>query len=86
MSRLFEEPVDTVTWLRIKQPGTYTIHFDLIYSSSYSFGLHTKYEIIHFFEHNPKHDIILEKGENCVFVYKQLPTITRPGPKIKNIC
>ena len=27
---LFEEPADTVAWLKIKQPGTYTIHFDLI--------------------------------------------------------
>ena len=35
---LFEEPVDDVTWLRIKQPGTYTIHFDLIIDpSSFSF-------------------------------------------------
>ena len=48
MSHLFEEPVDTVTWLKIKQHGTYTIHFDLIYSSSFSFELHTKDEIIHF--------------------------------------
>ena len=79
MSRLFEEPVDTVTWLRIKQPGTYTIHFDLIYSSSFSFELHTKDEIIHFSEHDSKHDIILEKGENCVLVYKQFPTITHTG-------
>ena len=30
---LLEEPVDTATWLRIKQPVTYTIHFDLIVSS-----------------------------------------------------
>ena len=27
---LSEESVDDLTWLRIKQPGTYTIHFDLI--------------------------------------------------------
>ena len=27
---LLEKPVDDVTWLRIKQPGTYTIHFDFI--------------------------------------------------------
>ena len=26
---LFEEPADDVTWVRIKPPGTYTIHFDL---------------------------------------------------------
>ena len=37
MSHPFEEPVDKVTWLKIKQPGTYTIYFDLIYSSSVSF-------------------------------------------------
>ena len=48
MSRLFEEHVDTVTWLRVKQPGTYTIHFDLIYSSSFSFELHTRDEIMQF--------------------------------------
>ena len=34
---LFEEPADDVTWLRIKQPGTYTIHFDLISECSGSF-------------------------------------------------
>ena len=33
---LLEEPVGDVTWLRIKQPGTYTIHFDLI-PNSFSF-------------------------------------------------
>ena len=36
---LLEEPVDDVTWLRNKQPGTYTIHFDLIpncFSLSYT--------------------------------------------------
>ena len=82
ISHLFEEPVDTVTWLKIKQPGTYTIHFDLIYSSSFSFELHTRDEIIHFSEHYPKHDINLEKDENCVLVYKQIPTITRAGSKI----
>ena len=37
MLHLFEEPVDNFTWLRIKQPGTYTTHFYLIYSSSFSF-------------------------------------------------
>ena len=81
MLHLFEEPVSTVTWLRIKQPETYTTHFDLIYSSSFSFDFHTKDEIIHFSEHNPKHDINLEKGENCVLVYKRFPTITRAGSK-----
>ena len=70
MSHLFEEPADTVTWLKIKQPGTFTIHFDLIYSSSFSFKLHTRDEIIHFSEHNPKHDTNHEKDENCVLVYK----------------
>ena len=30
---LFEAPVDNFTWLRIKQPGTYTIHFNLICNS-----------------------------------------------------
>ena len=48
MTHLFEEPVDTVTRLRIKYPGTYTIHFDLIYFSSFLFELHTNNEIIHF--------------------------------------
>ena len=86
MSHLFEEPVDTVTWLKIKQPGTYTIHFYLIYSSSFSFELHTKDEIIHFSEHNPKHDINLEKGENCVLVYKLIQAITRTGSKIFVYC
>ena len=66
---LLEEPVDEVTWLRIKQPGTYTLHFDLI-PNSFSFELHTRDEIIHFSEHNPKHNINLEKGENCLLVYK----------------
>ena len=68
MSHLLEELLDDITWLRIKQPGTYTIHFDLIgvssYGYSFSFELHTRGEIIHFSEHNPKHDINLEKGEN----------------------
>ena len=73
MSHLLEEPVDDITWLRIKQPGTYTIHFDLIYSGSLSFlfELHTREEIIHFSEHNPKHDINLKKGENCLLVFKK---------------
>ena len=63
---LFEEPADDVTWLKNKQPGTYTIHFDLIIDpNSFSFELHTRDEIIHFSEHNPKHDISLEKGETA---------------------
>ena len=70
------------TWLRIKQPGTYTIHFDLISSYSFSFELYTRDEIIHFSEHNPKHDINLEKGENSLLVYKKIPTIIRAGSKI----
>ena len=78
MLHLLEEPVDTVKWLRIKQPGT----FDLIDSSSFSFELHTKDEIIHFSEHDPKHDIILEMGENCILMYKEIPRITRAGSKI----
>ena len=80
---LFEESVDTVTWLRIKQLGTHTINFDLISFSplSFSFELHTKDEIIRFSEHNPNHDIILGTGENCVLVYKTTPGI-RAGSKI----
>ena len=27
---IFEEPIDDIRWLRIKHPGTYTMHFDLI--------------------------------------------------------
>ena len=82
---LLEKTVDNVTWLRIKQPGTYTIHLDLILSgySSFSFELHTRDEIIHFSEHNPKHDINLEKGENCLFVLKIIPTFIRA---FINIC
>ena len=71
---LFEEPADDVTWLRIKQPGTYTIHFVLTRDrrdSSFSFELHAKDEIIHYSEHNPKRDINLEKGENCLLVLKK---------------
>ena len=66
MSHLLEEPGDDITWLRIKQPGTYAVHFDL-YSSYFSFELYTIDGIIHFSDHNPKHDINLEKGENCLF-------------------
>ena len=82
MSHLLEEPVDDITWLRIKQPGTYTIHFALIYSSSFSFELHTKDEIMHFSEYDPKHDIILEKGENCILVYKKKHLHIIKGSKI----
>ena len=67
---LLEEPVDDFTWLRIKQPGTYTIHFDLI-RNSFTFELHARDEILHFSEHNPKHNINLEKGENCLLVWKK---------------
>ena len=81
MLHLFEEPVGDYTWVRIKQPGTYTIHFDLI-CNSFSFELHTRDEIIHFSEHNPKHDINLEKGENCLLVYKKIPQIIRAVSKI----
>ena len=59
---LLEKLADDVTWLRIKQPGTYTIHFDLI-TDSFSFELYTRGEIMHFSEHNPKHNINLEKDE-----------------------
>ena len=82
---LLEEPVDTVTWLRMKQPGTYTIHFDLIYGGNYpsfSFELHTRGEIIGSSEHNPKHDINLEKDENCVLSFQEIPLIIRAGSKI----
>ena len=78
---LLEEPVVSHTWLRIKQPGTYTIHFDLI-CNSFSFELHTRDEVILLSEHNPKHDINLEKGENCLLVHKKIPQIIRAGSKI----
>ena len=83
MSHLLEEPVDDITWLRIKQPGTYTIHFDLIIEHrSFSFRLHTRDEIMYFSEHNPKHDINLEKGETCVLMYREIPGIIRAGSNI----
>ena len=78
---LLEEHVDDVTWLRMKQPGTYSIHFDLI-RNSFSFELHTRDKIIHFSEHNPKHDINLEKGENCLLVSKEVQKLIREGSKI----
>ena len=78
---LFEEPADTVTWFKIKEPGTYTIHFDLI-PNLFSFHLHTRDEIIHFSEHNPKHDINLEKGENCILSINEIPRIITTGSKI----
>ena len=64
-----------------KQPGTYTIHFDLI-PNFFSFELHTRDEIIHFSEHNPKHDINLEKGENCLLVLKEVQKLIREGSNI----
>ena len=80
---LFEEPVDDVTWFRNKQPGTCTIHFDfIIVPTSFSFELHTRDEIIHLCEHNPKHNINLEKGENCLLVHKNMPDFIRAGLKI----
>ena len=79
---LFEKPADDVTWLRIKQPGIYTILFDLIYPGSFSFELNTRDEIIHFSEHNPNHNINLEKGENCLLMLKIVPEFIRPGSKI----
>ena len=81
LSHLLEEPVDDITWLRIKQPGTYTIHFDLI-TDSFLFKLHTRGEIIHFSGHNPKHDVNLEKDENCLLAYQHMPTAIRAGSKI----
>ena len=78
---LFEEPADNFSWLKIKQSGTYTIHFNLI-CISFSFELHTIDGIIHFSEHNPKHDINLEKDENCLLVYKQIPRFISEGSKI----
>ena len=85
MLHLLEEPVDDITWLRIKQPGTYTIHFDLIFhfgSRQFSFELHTRDEIMHFTGLKPKHDINLEKDDNCLLVYKEIPRITNKGSKI----
>ena len=82
---LFEEPADDVTWLRIKQPGTHTIQFDLTRDRrfrSFSFELHTRDEIILFTEHNPKHDFNLEKGENCLLVLKEDPLINSASSKI----
>ena len=80
---LLEKSVDDVTWLRIKQPGTYTIHFDpIIEHTSFSFELHTRDEVILFSEHNPKRDINLEKGENCLLVYKDVPDFMTAGSKI----
>ena len=89
---LLEKPVDDVTWLRIKRPGTYTIHFDLIGSSqfdpeyhpynSFSFELHTRGEIIHFTEHTPKQDINLEKGENCLLLWRVILQNIKAGSKI----
>ena len=68
---LIEEPADGITWLKIKQPGTYTIHFDLIYSNSFSFELHTRDKTIHFSEHKPKHDINMEKDDYCALLFKR---------------
>ena len=80
---LLEEPVDDVTWLRIKQPGTYTLHFDIISgSNSFSFGLDTRGKRIHFIEHNPKRNINLEKGENCYLRIERIQSTTRAGSEI----
>ena len=35
---MLEEPVDDITWLRFKQSGTYTKHFDCAGHNSFSFG------------------------------------------------
>ena len=83
LKHLLEKLADDVTWLRIKQPGTYTIHFDLIIQrTSFSFELHTRDMVILFFEHNRKCDINLEKGENCLLVYKDVPDFMGAGSKI----
>ena len=80
---ILEKPVDDLTWLRMKKPGTYAIHFDLIIDpNSFSSELHTRDEIIHFSEHNPKQDINLENGENCLLVYKNMPNFIRAGSNI----
>ena len=78
---VLEEPIDDSTWLRIKQSGAYTIHFDLI-TDSFSFELHTRGEITHFSEHNPRHAINLEKGENCLLVHKNVNTMTYSGHNV----
>ena len=79
---IFEEPADGITWLKIKQPGPYTIHFDLIYSISFSIELHTRDETIHFSEHNQKHDINMEKDEYCALLFKRVPHIMREHSKL----
>ena len=43
---------------------------------------YTRDEIIHFSEHNPKHDINLEKGENGLLVHKNVPDYIIGGSKI----
>ena len=37
---------------------------------------------MHFSEHNPKHGINLEKGENCLLVYKDMPQFITAVSKI----
>ena len=63
MLHLLEEPVDDITWLRIKQPGTYTIHFDRI-CNSFSFELHTRDEIIH----------SLNTIQNMILIWRRVKT------------
>ena len=50
--------------------------------NSFSFELHTRGEIIHFTEHNPKQDINLEKGENCLLLWRVIPQNIEVGSKI----
>ena len=50
--------------------------------NSFSFELHTIDGIVHFSEHNPKRNINLEKGENCLLVHKNMPDFIRAGSKI----
>ena len=78
---LLEEPVDQIIWLRIKQPGTYAIHLDHI-TDSFAFTHKRRDNTFHFSEHNPKHAINLEKGENCLLTYRVVPRMFTPGSKI----
>ena len=62
---LFEEPADDVTWLRIKEPGTYTIHFGLIIDpNSFSFELHRRDEVI----------LFLNTIQNIILIWRRVKT------------
>ena len=54
---LFEKPADDVTWLRIKQSGTYTIHFELF---PFLFKLHTR------------DDISLNTIQNIILIWRRM--------------